>query len=419
MAIQKHLIIGSGPAALSAAERLRSLNRDDEIKMVSAEQSLPYCPAVLPYLLAGRTSEKNIWLASEEKLSSMKVTLSAGKKAVRVLPEKKQVIYQDGDADNYDSLLIAAGAEPVTSPVEGLGENDFLTFHNLADYRRLDGLLKVKNEVAILGAGMVAVELALALVEMGVRVRIVGRGRPLRAYFDEQAGGYISDIMSGRGVTVRTGKNIDRIEKHPDGIRIHCAGGEVLKAGLLVSCLGVRPGLSLVEGSGIRTNQGILVDDRMRTSVSGIYAAGDVAETPDFLHHRAGVSAILPSAIAQGKVAGSNMAGTDCRYEGWISMNLLNIFGSPAFSIGLAMPGAGEAEVLEEKDDKQRRFRRLVTRGRELIGAMFVNVDLDPGVIKYLIEKRIDVSAHKKALLEQPKEVGSWLMLKNERRAPA
>lgn len=417
MSKRRHIIIGAGPAALSAVEKMRSLSRDDEIKVVSKENALPYCPAILPYVLAGRTAEENIWLRDEDFFRSMDVTYAPGREVVKVLGDKKQVLYRDGAVDQYDSLLIAAGAEPLSSAAEGLGGEDVLRFHTLEDCRRLSGRLASQGDVTILGAGLVAVELAIALVEKGKRVKVIGRGRPLRAYFDEQAGGYIRDILLAHGVEITIGKNINRIKKQGRGIEVCCADGEVFKTDLLVSCMGVKPRLSFIDGSGIRVNQGILVDRRMRTSVEGIYAAGDIAEAPAAFDNRPGISAILPNAIAQGKIAGSNMAGTDCDYEGWLSMNVLKMFGHSAFSLGMAIPQEGEAEVREEKDDTKKSFKRLVTKGERLIGAMFVNMDVDPGVIKYLIEKRVDISACKEALFEQPREISRWLMLKTESNA--
>ncbi|MBI4296380.1 MAG: FAD-dependent oxidoreductase [Chloroflexi bacterium] len=413
MSKRKHLIVGSGPAALSALDTIRSLNTDDEIRMVSKENTLPYCPAILPYLIAGRTTEKDIWLRDEDFFARMQVTFERGKEVVQVLPDRKQVVYRDGEVDRYDCLLIAAGAEPLPSPISSA--DGLLKFHTLDDYRHLNSLLDGGKEVAVLGAGMVAVELAVALAERGSKVKMIGRGRPLRAYFDEKAGGYISDILTGHRVGITTGKNISQIKKVSNGVEVLCADGDVFNTDILVSCLGVAPSLSLVKGTGIKANQGILVDSKMMTSVENVYAAGDVAEALSFFDKRPGISAILPNAIAQGKVAGANMAGKDDDYEGWLPMNVLKFFGHSAFSIGVAMPEDGEAEVLEEKDDSNKTFKRLVFRNGNLVGAMFVNIDVDPGVMKYVIERRLDIGNQKNALLEQPKEASCWLMLRTER----
>lgn len=413
---RKHLIIGSGPAALNAVESIRRLNRDDEIKLVSKEGTLPYSPAILPYLLAGRTTESAIWLREEGYFRSARVSFARSKEVVRVVPDKRQVVYRDGDADEYDNLLIASGAEPLPPPVSGLNDNICHNFRNLDDYHRLNSLLKKGLKVAVLGAGMIATELALALVERGNKVQIIGRGRPLRAYFDERPGKHIADILVSHGIDISTGKTIDAVKKSRAGIEVRCAEGDVFKADVLVACLGVRPNLSLLEGSGIAINQGVLVDSRMRTNIDSIYAAGDIAEAPDFFNSRPGISAILPSAIAQGKVAGTNMAGGDSSYEGWLSMNQFKFFGNSAFSIGIAAPQDSKDEILEENNDDKGRFKRLIIRDNRLIGAVFVNVDIDPGTIRYLIEKKVDINSYKEKLFEQPREISRWLMMENERK---
>ena len=111
--MRRHLIIGCGPAALPALEKIRSINQQDEIKLVTMENFLPYSPAALPYLLSGRTTESNICIANESYFEKLRVSLVTGKEVVGVLPERKEVIYGDGGKDNYDTLLIASGSAPI------------------------------------------------------------------------------------------------------------------------------------------------------------------------------------------------------------------------------------------------------------------------------------------------------------------
>lgn len=402
----KHLIIGSGPAALSAVEAIRRVSQDDEIKVVSREDGLPYLPSALPYLLAGRTTEERLFPRGMAYFEKHRVTFVRGLEAERIVPEQRQVVYRSGQTDAYDRLLIACGAGPV-------GGEGALEFHTLADYRRLVSMLKPGVEVAVLGAGLVAVELAVALVERGVKVTIIGRGRPLRAYFDEKPGAYIAQALSGHGIDVKTGLAVTQVKEARGGYQIVCRDGQVIKASVVVSCMGVRPRLEVVQGSGIAVNQGILVDRRMRTNVEDVYAAGDVAEAPSFLDGRPGISAILPNAIGQGAVAGTNMAGGQCEHEGWLPMNLLTLDGKLIFSIGTAMPDGGE--LMEKSDEANRKFERLAFRDGRLVGAMFVNVDVDPGVFTCLIKKRLDVGKHRQALFERPRRVSRWLMMVGER----
>ena len=113
------------------------------------------------------------------------------------------------------------------------------------------------------------------------------------------------------------------------------------------------------------------------------------------------------------------MAGEESNYVGWLSVNQFKFFGNSASSIGIAIPQDKEAEALEENSHAKRSFKRLVFSNGRLIGAMFVNIDIDPGVIRYLIEKRVDIGIHKEKLFAQPMEISRWLMMENERRVAA
>jgi len=407
--VTKHLIIGSGPAALSAVEAIRRVSQSDEIKVVSREDCLPYSPSALPYLLAGRTSEAHLFPKGLDYFARQRVTFVRALEVVRIVPDQKQVVFRNGATEGYDRLLIACGAGPTGGPED----SGALEFHTLADCRRLMSVLKPGIDVAVLGAGMVAIEVAMALVERGARVTIIGRGRPLRAYFDKKPGDYIARALADHGIDVRTGRAITEVSKSGKGHEIVSGDGQVFKASVVVSCMGVRPRLEVAPGSGIAVGQGILVDRNLRTNIDAVYAAGDVAEAPSFLDGRPGVSAILPNAIGQGAAAGVNMAGGQCDYEGWLPMNLLTLDGKLVFSIGTAMPDGGE--LMEKSDDARHRFERLAFRDGRLVGAMFVNVDVDPGVITCLIKRRLDISKHRQALFERPREVGRWLMMVGER----
>jgi phenylglyoxylate dehydrogenase epsilon subunit len=174
--------------------------------------------------------------------------------------------------------------------------------------------------------------------------------------------------------------------------------------------------MSFLKGSGIEVNNGIVVDDYLRTNQDGIYAAGDVAEAKDFFGGQPGLNPILPSAVEQGKIAGANMAGGVQKYEGWISMNVFHFFGSSACSIGLSDADGG-LEVLKEVDREKGQFKKLSFRDGRLMGAEFINIEVDPGVILYLIKNRLEIGTVMEQLFLKPAEVSRWLMLKNEMEA--
>ncbi len=416
MVRKRHVIIGCSAAGLSVLETVRKLAPEDEIRMVSREGTLPYSPAALPYLVSGRMKEENLWIRSKDYFSRMKVSLALGKGVAKVLPDEKKIVYIDGDSEAFDTLLVGVGAEPAKLPISSLA-GSAVHLHTFGDFQRLVRLLgrEKEKEVLIYGGGLVAIELAMGLLERGNPVSIVVRSRILRGYFNEYVGGVIEDILCSRGARIYAKSEIREGKEQRGKIELTLSDGKSLVSDILVNCIGVRPRTSLVHGTQIKTNVGIIADRRMETSVPGIYVAGDVAEAPGLFSGEPGINPILLSAFSQGRTAGANMAGKTAQYEGWISENIINLFGNVGCSVGLAMPSNGSHEVLEQKNDARRLFKKLVFKGDRLQGAMFLNADADLGTIRYLIEKKVDLGSHKEALLERTGEMAPWLVDRAER----
>ncbi|MGD8982733.1 MAG: FAD-dependent oxidoreductase [Desulfobacteraceae bacterium] len=413
---RKHLMIGCGSAALSALKQIRKLGSEDEVKLVTMENYAPYSPMSLPYLLSGKKKESEIYLAESNFFDNMKATFITGRRVDGIIPRDKSVVYDNGESESYDTLLIATGSQPVRPRIKGLEGANFLGFHTLDDYHEMLGQLRKGSELAVLGAGLVGMEVAAALSERGYKVTVLEKEKGvLPLSFDQPVGAYISQIYAEHDVDIFTDKEVTEIRTASKKREIVCADSDVFQADLVVCCVGVASRVSMLEGSGIEANRGILVDNRMSSSIDGIYAAGDVAEAPDFFTGKNGLSPILPSAVEQGKIAGSNMIGEKAFYDGWLSMNLYNFFGHLAVSIGEFTSSNGD-EVLTERDDDKREYGKIICREDRLVGANFFNIDLDGGVLQYLIRNRIDIGPSKSQLLQQPREVSLWLMHKAEKR---
>ncbi len=413
---RKHLMIGCGSAALSALKQIRKLGSEDEVKLVTMENYAPYSPMSLPYLLSGKKKESEIYLTDNNFFDNMKATFVTGRRVDSITPGDKSVAYDNGERESYDALLIATGSQPARPRIKGLDGKNFLGFHTLDDYHEMLGQLHEGSEVGVLGAGLVGMEVAAALSERGYKVTVLEKEKGvLPLSFDRPVGAYISQIYAEHDVNIFTDKEVTEIRNASKRREIVCADGDVFQADLLVCCVGVASRVSMLDGSGIEANRGILVDNRMRTNMDGIYAAGDVAEAPNFFTGKKGLSPILPSAVEQGKIAGSNMIEEKVFYDGWLSMNLYNFFGHLAVSIGEFMANPRD-EVLATKVDGKREYRKIVCRDNRLVGANFFNIDLDGGVFQYLIRNRIHIGPSKTQLLEQPKEVSLWLMHEAEKR---
>ncbi len=405
---RKHLIIGCGGAALSALKQIRKSGSDDEVQLVTMENYSPYSPMSLPFLVSGKRKEEEIYIVDNGFFDEMNAAFVKGKRVDRIEPERNKVYFDDGQEESYDTLLIAAGSEPKLQPE--LVEANIPGFHIMDDYIGLKDL-EDEGKVAILGAGFIGVELAVSLVEKGRPVHLIApRERILRPYFDADLDEIIIDLFSEKGVRIdlNWGEAVE-VVRRGRAIDITFSSGKKTTTDMLIPAAGVTPRISFLKGSGLEINEGVVVDGMMRTNMNNIFAAGDVAETAGFFPGQSGLSLTWPGAVEQGRIAGSNMAGVEAEYDGWLSMNAFNFFGHYALSIGEFIASEGD-DALVHKDAGNRRFGKIVCRDNRLIGANFCNVDVDGGALQHLIRNRIDVGAHQELLLENPKETARWLV---------
>jgi phenylglyoxylate dehydrogenase epsilon subunit len=236
----------------------------------------------------------------------------------------------------------------------------------------------------------------------------------LPLYFDGEMATQIEDIFRSRGADLLLGREMVGVKKAGKGISMTFSEGSGLKAEVLVAAVGVRPRTELLSDTGVEMDRGILVDWQMQTSMEGIYAAGDVAQAPDFLTGQPVLNPILPSAMAQGRVAGDNMAGKDTKYEGSLPMNVFNFFGHTAVSVGYPLLQGEGIQVIEETNAAGKQSKRLVLQEGKLIGAALLNIPVDPGVIQYLIRKRLNLEAEMEPLMMNTQDTGRRLMLQAE-----
>ncbi len=414
---KKHIIIGAGSAGISALETIRGITPDDQVVVITREDFLPYSPTALPYLLSGRIKKTDIAMRSEGFFPGMKITLVKGKEVVDLRPDRKEILYGDGQSETYDTLLIATGSAPVKPGIEGIEQIDYFNFHHLGDCERLLQSLETRKEVMVLGAGLVGMEVAAALLEKGHCVKIVEKEpRLLPLSFDEEAEAFIRDIFVSHGAQIFTGETVIGVGKKGDRVETRLSGSGIVEADLVICAVGVQANTPLARKAGIKINRGILVDDRMRTNIPDVYAAGDVAEAKNFFTGEAGMNLIIPSAVNQGEIAGANMAGKEAEYGGWISKNIFHFFEYAACSLGLATAQDSSFQIMKAKDESSRQFKKLVYKDGVLVGAMFLNTDVDPGVILYLIKEKVNIARYREALFKNPGVVSLYLMMENERR---
>jgi phenylglyoxylate dehydrogenase epsilon subunit len=410
----KYLIIGAGPAALAAAQSIRKINQTATITLVTREETLPYSPAVLPYLISNELTETDLFLKGKEIIKEANLNLVCGKEVVEILHAANKVKYKSGECEAYDKLLIATGAGPQIPAIDKLEADNVYTFRTYGDFARLNKILGKKESIAIYGAGLVAVEAAEKLCLVGHDVTIIARSSLLRKYFSPKNVALIEKAFYQHGGKVITKNTLVSANKVQDKIELVLSGGGKLMVDRLLVATGVTANMVGNKEMALARG-GIKADKYMKTSLPNVYVAGDIAAAPSFFDEENATCPILPEAINQGRVAGANMAGQEVEYKGWISGNQLRCFDESLFSIGITdLPAEAGYEVCEISEGNS--FLKLIFKDKYLVGVEGVNMKfIHPGVFGYLIREQVPVKEYQKLLLSKPRETACWLMLKNRK----
>ncbi|CUW39248.1 putative NADH dependant phenylglyoxylate [Magnetospirillum sp. XM-1] len=407
----RHVIVGAGPAGVTAAETIRELDPGATITLVGDEPEPPYARMAIPYLLTGKVGEEGTYLRKgPNHYERLGITLMPGRRMTGLEPKARHIVLENGETLAYDRLLLALGARPIRPAIDGLGLPGIHTCWTLDDARRIAALAVPGSHVVLLGAGFVGTIVLEALALRQVSLTVVEMGdRMVPRMMDEVAGGMLKRWCEAKGVRVLTGTAIRRIAKAQspaaearDALVVELSDGTSLPAHLVVVSAGVRSNTEALEGSGIDLDKGILVNDHMRTSLAHVYAAGDVAQGRDFISGEAHVHAIQITAAAHGRVAAHNMAGFDQTYHGSLNMNVLDTLGLITCSFGAWQGNGGDCARLT--DEAGYRYLRLEFDGTSdvVIGAQAVGTTDHVGALRGLIQSKRRLGAMKEKLLADP-----------------
>lgn len=410
----KHLILGNGPAGVVAAETLRKAAPHDEIVMVGHEDAPPYSRMAIPYLLEGNIDESGTYLRKgADHFERLRVRQMRGR-AVALNTEKRTVLFDDGHFESYDRLLIATGSHPVRPPIPGVDLPEVQTCWTLGDARAIAAHAKPGARVLQLGAGFIGCIIMEALAKRGVQLTVVEMGeRMVPRMMTPKAGGMIKRWVEEKGIRVVTSAGVQRIDRGSEvgadaPLAVTLSTGDRLDCDLVIVAAGVAPNVGFLEETPVHVAKGVLVDDRMETSVSGIFAAGDVAEAPDLFTGAHLVAAIQPNAADQARIAAMNMArgaiARDTKLNGVLAINVLDTLGLISSSFGQwwgEKPDAGGSGV-ELVDEARYRYLSLQFKDGVLIGATSIGLTQHVGALRGLIHGQVRLGDWKDRLLANP-----------------
>ena len=394
----QYLIIGAGPAGVNAAETLRSLDPDAGIRILGDEPGPPYSRMAIPYLLMGDIDERGTQLRERDDHFAEQGIEITQARVSKLDPSAHRVLLEDGGVEEYDRLLIATGSSSWRPPLPGVDGGHVSTCWTLADARAIQARVSNGSRVALIGAGFIGSIILEALAMRGVQLAVIEQDeRMVPRMMGPNAAGLLKRWCESKGVTVHTGVRVDSIE--PNGVVL--GDGTHIGADLVITATGVRPNIDFLGGSGIEVEQGILIDRHFRTNVTGIYAAGDVAQGLDFCTGGFSVHAIQPTAADHGHLAASNMSGHEAAYEGSMNMNVLDTLGLLSCSFGSwqGVEGGEHAELYSPHDY---RYLSLQFEEDRLVGANAVGLSQHVGVLRGLIQRSTPLGVWKQRLQRDP-----------------
>ena len=396
-----YVIIGNGIAGIHAAETIRRIDPRGDITLIGDESFPPYCRPMISMVLEGAVRPDALPIRGDRFYEDLGITPILGSRVSAIDVDNRTVAVTDGKTLPFRKLLIASGADPRPIKADGLHLDNIFYMRTEAQVRAMRAALPGVKRALGLGGGLVGFKAAYGLTRQGISTTLLIRsGHPLSMQVDSTAGELVREELMNRGLDVRVGVAVTAFEGRDRVERAVLSDGTTLPCDMAIVGKGVLPALAFVPRDRIDVDLGVLVDARQETSVTGIYAAGDAAESTDIARKCRWVNAIWPEAVDQGRIAGMNMAGRAVTYPGSLSRNVIRIFDMDVMSGGVVAPEPDSIyDVVHFHDPKRRRYRKLVFREEKLVGFVLVNAIEQGGVMLSLIRRQMPIHVPRERLL--------------------
>jgi nitrite reductase (NADH) large subunit len=389
-----YLIIGNGVAGNAAAETIRKHDPKGKIIVFSRESRPFYYVPALPSFLAGEKAVDQIILHHQSWYDQHRIDLYLDTRVTQIDAAQKFVETDKGERFPFDKLLLATGGNSFVPPMKGADSAGVFTLRTLADADRIKQAAAGAKTAVLIGGGLLGLEAGNGLRKMGLKVIVVEFfPRLLPRQMDAAGAAILERQMEDMGFTFHLGAKTQEIAAGPGGLQVNLESGEKIKGGLVLISAGVRPDLSLAQALGLNIDKGVKVDDTMKTSREGIYAAGDLIE------HRGRFYGIWPAAMAQGAVAGAAMAGQAAKYEGTLPSNVLKVVGIDLVAAG-DIDADGKLTAVVHTDSAKKTYRKLVIQDNLLVGAILLGDIRGSAEIQAAIKKKLDISPLKGELAQ-------------------
>ncbi len=342
----KVVIVGGVAGGATAAARIRRLDEQAEIVVFERSGYISYANCGPPYYIGDViTDRSDLTLQTPESFfSRFRVNMKVRHEVTAIHPEKKEVTVKNLETgeefeESYDKLILSPGAKPTQPRLPGVGLNKLFTLRTVEDTFRIKAYISENHpkSAVLAGGGFISLELAENLRELGMEVTIVQRPKQLMNPFDPDMAAFIHSEMRRHGVKLALGHTVEGFEEKDGGVDVLLKDEQPLHADMVILAIGVSPETTLAKDAGLELGikGSIVVNDRMETSISDIYAVGDAVQVKHFVTGQDALISLAGPANKQGRIAADNICGGDSHYTGSQGSSVIKIFGMTAATTGV------------------------------------------------------------------------------------
>ena len=350
----KVVIVGGVAGGATAAARIRRLNEQAEIVVFERSGYISYANCGLPYYIGDViTDRSDLTLQTPESFfSRFHVNMKVRHEVTAIHPEKKEVTVKNLETgeefeESYDKLILSPGAKPTQPRLPGVGLDKLFTLRTVEDTFCIKDYINANHpkSAVLAGGGFIGLELAENLRELGMDVTIVQRPKQLMNPFDADMASFIHNEMRKHGVKLALGHTVEGFEERDGGVDVLLKDEQPLHADMVILAIGVSPETTLAKDAGLELGikGSIVVNDRMETSISDIYAVGDAVQVKHFVTGQDVLLSLAGPANKQGRIAADNICGGDSHYTGSQGSSVIKVFDMTAATTGVNETNAKKA----------------------------------------------------------------------------
>lgn len=384
---EKLVVIGNGMAGMSTVEQILKLTTRYDITVFGAEPYPNYNRIMLSYVLEGSKTIDDIVLNDLHWYEDNGITLHTGTTVSRIDADTREVVTNEGTRVPYDKVIIATGSSSFILPVPGHDKKGVVGFRDIADCNMMLEAAKRYKKAAVIGGGLLGLEAAKGLVQLGMDVTVVHLMQDLmERQLDPQASAMLKAELERQGIRFKMGAQTAELigGERVEGLRF--ADDTVLVADFVVMAVGIKPNTIVARESGMEVNRGIIVDDYMQTSLEGVYSVGECTE------HRGVCYGLVAPLFEQGMILAKHICGVETApYEGSVVSTKLKISGVDVFSTGEFL-NSPDHTVISHKDDWKRTYKKILLRDNIMVGAVLFGNVTDSAELQKLIKQKTEMT---------------------------